>query len=143
MAVYGSASGLGDKHGTYLTQSNIDLGIIGPVEPGDRFGEALAAGDFNGDGRDDLAIGVPGESSPVPAGYAGDRTERPVGRDGHVVFGSAKGLWGPRRPSPFTPGVCCFPVAAIMVLTTARRWRSATSMPMASRISPSGRRSPT
>ena len=28
--------------------------------PGDRFGFALAAGDFNGDGADDLATGIPG-----------------------------------------------------------------------------------
>jgi hypothetical protein len=33
VAVYGSASGLWDKHGTYLAQSNIDLGVIGPVGP--------------------------------------------------------------------------------------------------------------
>jgi hypothetical protein len=31
-------------------------------EPGDRFGAALAAGDFDGDGHDDLAIGVPYET---------------------------------------------------------------------------------
>ncbi len=36
-------------------------GIPGRVESGDRFGSALAAGDFDGDGADDLAIGVPGE----------------------------------------------------------------------------------
>ncbi|REJ80702.1 MAG: hypothetical protein DWQ36_11000 [Acidobacteria bacterium] len=30
-------------------------------EAGDRFGDALSAGDFDGDGYDDLAIGVPGE----------------------------------------------------------------------------------
>lgn len=37
-------------------------GIAGKAEAGDRFGSALETGDFNGDGYDDLAIGVPGES---------------------------------------------------------------------------------
>jgi len=34
---------------------------VGREEPGDRFGATLAAGDLDGDGDDDLAIGVPGE----------------------------------------------------------------------------------
>jgi len=57
--IYGSAGG--------LTALNDDMwhqniaGINGMVERGDRFGSALAAGDFDGNGRDDLAIGVPGE----------------------------------------------------------------------------------
>ncbi len=33
----------------------------GRPEPGDGFGHALAAGDFDGDGIDDLAVGAPGE----------------------------------------------------------------------------------
>ena len=37
-------------------------GIVGNYESGDRFGTALAAGDFDGDGWDDLAIGSPFES---------------------------------------------------------------------------------
>lgn len=36
-------------------------GLSGSAEPGDRFGHSLAAGDFNGDGFCDLAVGVPGE----------------------------------------------------------------------------------
>ena len=40
-------------------QENLDLGTN---EFGDSFGEALAVGDFNNDGFDDLAVGIPGES---------------------------------------------------------------------------------
>jgi hypothetical protein len=36
-------------------------GITGAAEGGDGFGFPLAAGDFNGDGLDDLAVGVPFE----------------------------------------------------------------------------------
>ena len=37
-------------------------GTVGTAEAGDRFGEALAVGDFNGDGYGDLAIGAPGDN---------------------------------------------------------------------------------
>ena len=40
-------------------------GGISDAEPGDEFGAALAAGDFNSDGFDDLAIGVPFEDAIV------------------------------------------------------------------------------
>jgi len=36
-------------------------GVVGEAEPYDRFGYAVAAGDFDGDGYDDLAVGVPDE----------------------------------------------------------------------------------
>ncbi|GAA0949727.1 FG-GAP repeat protein [Actinocorallia libanotica] len=36
--------------------------LRGSPERGDGFGSALAAGDFDADGRDDLAVGVPGEA---------------------------------------------------------------------------------
>jgi hypothetical protein len=57
--VYGSSSGLS------ITGSQIwhqDVGaMLGSMEDGDRFGATLTAGDFNRDGRDDLAIGVESE----------------------------------------------------------------------------------
>jgi hypothetical protein len=42
-------------------------GVSGAAENGDQFGRALAAGDFNGDGRSDIAVGVPFEDLPNSA----------------------------------------------------------------------------
>ncbi len=57
------------------------------AETGDGFGGALAAGDFNGDGRDDLAIGVPFEGLPDGAGGTIDEAGAV-----NLLYGSAKGL---------------------------------------------------
>jgi hypothetical protein len=55
---YGSARGLRP-----VTYERFGQGITGAkVESGDRFGSALTIGDFNGNGKDDLAVGVPGEN---------------------------------------------------------------------------------
>jgi hypothetical protein len=43
----------------YLWQGGISS--VDDPEVGDQFGESLAVGDFDGDGFDDLAIGIPGE----------------------------------------------------------------------------------
>jgi len=55
----GSASGLTATGVQSLSQST--PGVPGVSESGDSFGHAVAFGDFNGDGRDDLAVGTSNE----------------------------------------------------------------------------------
>ena len=63
--------------------SNWTQSLLGqPRNPGDHFGAALAAGDFNGDGSRDLAIGVPGDELPG-ADQAGSVT---------IIYGGATGI---------------------------------------------------
>jgi len=66
------------------------IGITGP-QADDYFGFALASGDFDGDGLDDLAVGMPFDSGPVAA---------PVPGAGAVVvyFGRAAGLLAVATP---------------------------------------------
>lgn len=77
--LYGSADGLSARRSQIWTQDT--PGIADRAEPWDHFGGALAAGDLDGDGRDELAIGVPYEGRRVP-------------RQGivHVLPGTARGL---------------------------------------------------
>jgi hypothetical protein len=57
--IFGASSGLNTARAQFRSQDS--SGVLGAVEMGDHFGAALAAGDFDNDGRDDLVIGVPGE----------------------------------------------------------------------------------
>ena len=58
--IEGSTSGLGFV-GNNQVLSQDTSGVGGAAETGDQFGRVLAMGDFNGDGRDDLAVGIPFE----------------------------------------------------------------------------------
>jgi hypothetical protein len=66
LVLYGSAAGLAAAGHQLWNQDS--PGVSGVAEVGDFFGAALAAGDFDGDGFDDLAIGVPGEAVVANAG---------------------------------------------------------------------------
>jgi hypothetical protein len=77
---YGTAGGLGALDNQLWSQAG--PGTQGDPEDGDHFGGALAAGDFNADGFDDIAIGVPDESVEGIA-EAGSV---------NVMYGSASGI---------------------------------------------------
>ena len=76
--IYGSPTGLDPARVSGGRQGGF---FAGADEAGDYLGASVTSGDFNGDGRDDLAAGVPGENSSVADG-------------GEVltVMGSATGL---------------------------------------------------
>ncbi len=59
--MYGSANGLTSSGALQLAQE--DTGVANSSEEWDQFGETLAAGDFNGNGRADLVVGTPYENS--------------------------------------------------------------------------------
>jgi hypothetical protein len=57
--LYGATGGLSSAGNQLWSQDSV--GIQGVAQAANLFGRALAAGDFDGDGRADLAVGVPGE----------------------------------------------------------------------------------
>ncbi|MFN3219021.1 MAG: hypothetical protein ACE367_21220 [Acidimicrobiales bacterium] len=76
----GSQRGIRTVRDVILTQQSFG----GAPEPADRFGGAIAYGDFDGDGRDDLALGAAAED------LFGLRDTGVV----HVVYGANRGLVG-------------------------------------------------
>jgi hypothetical protein len=84
--VYGSAAGLSTTGSQVFTQDT--AGIPGGGEPGDLLGQSLVLADFTGDGRADLAAGLPGEAT-IPRDAAGHAIHNGAVL---VVRGSAAGL---------------------------------------------------
>jgi hypothetical protein len=92
---YGSPASITATGDQFWTQDSV--GIADIAETGDFFGSALAAGDFDDDGFDDLAIGVPGQkvSTHTAAGAV------------HILYGNLLGLsdvgdqvWTQDSPGP-------------------------------------------
>jgi hypothetical protein len=61
--IYGAAGGLNTGATAAILITQESSGVPGTSENGDLFGDALAAGDFDGNGVSDLAVGVPGENN--------------------------------------------------------------------------------
>ena len=77
--VYGSATGLTSAGNQFWSQNSAE--IKDAAEAGDRLGAAVATGDIDADGDDDLILGAPSETvGPTVAGAA------------NVIHGSASGL---------------------------------------------------
>jgi hypothetical protein len=95
---YGGAAGVGTSRRALFSQDT--AGVPGADEPDDSFGGSLAAGDVNGDGYGDLAVGADFESM-GSASHAGSVW---------VLRGGASGLTGAggqsfNQDTPGVPGV--------------------------------------
>jgi hypothetical protein len=78
--LYGTSAGLAATGDDFWHQDV--MGVNDVAEAEDHFGQALAAGDFNGDGFADLAVGVPNEDIGAVTDAGGV----------HVLYGSPSGL---------------------------------------------------
>ncbi len=85
IVIHGSSGGLSPRGTVTEFWHQNAPGVEDVVELGDDFGEQVATGDFNHDGYDDLAIGVPGET-------IGDELFTPHNGAVNLIYGSNVGL---------------------------------------------------
>jgi hypothetical protein len=92
VVLYGSGTGLQAPATGNVAQlwTQASSSVFGPAELNDGFGSALAAGDFDGNGVKDLAVGVPGE----------DLTAGSNAGTVNVIYGSSSGLSVTQGTSP-------------------------------------------
>ncbi|MEU6765245.1 FG-GAP-like repeat-containing protein [Streptomyces sp. NPDC046853] len=98
---YGKGDGL-EWEGQTLNQDTV--GVPGVAEKGDDFGNALAAADIDGDGKDDLVAGAPGEAIGSKA-RAGSVTVLKGGTNGILDAGGAASAIAYQQDSSDIPGV--------------------------------------
>jgi hypothetical protein len=79
--LYGAAGGLNTTGDMYFDQDT--AGVDETAEASDGFGIAIAAGDFDNDDRDDLAVGASGELGPNGEASMGAA---------HILYGSPTGV---------------------------------------------------
>jgi hypothetical protein len=92
--LYGGPGGLDASDSTTWDQGSD--GITGVLESDDLFGYSVAAGDVDGNGVDDLAVGTPGQATGLYKGQVHLLFGGPsgVGADGNLVVNEASdGIW--------------------------------------------------
>jgi hypothetical protein len=122
--IYGSPTGLTASGDQFFSQDT--AGVVGEAEPGEQFGNALAAADFGGSSPADLAVGTIADSFAAP---------------GHgsvnVIYGSSRGLTtsGDQLWTQDTAGISGRRSRATTSVTPSPRQTSVTA---STPISPSG-----
>jgi hypothetical protein len=80
--LYGTSAGLQSSSPDDQQWHQNSADVKGQAEPGDAFGQALAAADFNADGFADFVVGIPGEEAGGEAGAGAIQ----------ILYGTSAGL---------------------------------------------------